>query len=90
MRIADVGLRSHELPEYEVTVVQPTAAPEPKDHMLGFWGTPDLAFATKHARHAWPNWSVITESSSATLTSSAHPYHAMHKLEYLKGAKKRP
>jgi len=76
------------LAEHDITVVHPDGAPEPRDHMLGFWGTPDLAFASKHARHAWPNWSIITESSHATLASAAHPYRAMHKLDYLKGAKK--
>ena len=79
--------RAHELPNHEVAVVRPAAAPEAKDHMLGFWGTPDLAFATQHARHAWPNWSIITDSVHATLTSPSHPYHAMHKLDYLKGAR---
>ena len=83
-----LAARADELHDHELTVVRPAKAPEPKDHMLGFWGTPELAFATKHARHAWPNWSVITESVHATLTSEAHPYHAMHKLEYLNGARK--
>ena len=80
--------RADELSGQTLSIVHPEGAPPPRDHMLGFWGTPDLAFAAKHARHVWPNWSIITESSHATLTSSAHPYHAMHKLDYLKAAKK--
>ena len=79
--------RANELNDHRLSVVQPDAAPEPKDHMLGFWGTPDMAFAAQHARHAWPNWSVITETAHATMTSEDHPYHAMHKLTYLEQAK---
>lgn len=83
-----LATRAKELHGHAITVVRPEAAPEPKDHMLGFWGTPDMAFAAQHARHTWPNWSIITASGHATLTSEAHPYHAMHKLAYLKHAKK--
>ena len=79
--------RAGELVGHDLSVVRPDGAPESKDHMLGFWGTPDLAFAAQHARHAWPNWSIITESVQASMTSEAHPYHAMHKLDYLKGAR---
>ena len=79
--------RANELNDHRLSVVRPDAAPEPKDHMLGFWGTPDMAFAAQHARHAWPNWSVITETAHATMTSEDHPYHAMHKLTYLEQAK---
>ena len=79
--------RAGELVGHDLSVVRPDGAPQSKDHMLGFWGTPDLAFAVQHARHAWPNWSIITESVQATMTSQAHPYHAMHKLDYLKGAR---
>ena len=82
-----LATRADELGSRTLSIVRPEGAPEPKDHMLGFWGTPDLAFAARHARHAWPNWSVITETSHATLTSEEHPYHAMHKLTYLEAAK---
>ena len=79
--------RAGELVGHDLSVVRPDGAPESKDHMLGFWGTPDRAFAAQHARHAWPNWSVITETAHATMTSEDHPYHAMHKLTYLEQAK---
>lgn len=80
--------RAKELHGHAITVIRPEAAPQPSDHMLGFWGTPEMAFAAQHARHTWPNWSIITGSAHATLTSEAHPYHAMHKLAYLEQAKK--
>ena len=82
-----LATRADELGSGTLSIVRPEAAPEPQDHMLGFWGTPDLAFAARHARHAWPNWSVITETSHATMSSQEHPYHVMHKLSYLEAAK---
>ena len=79
--------RANELNGAKLSIVHPDGAPPPRDHMLGFWATSDLAFATGQARHSWPKWSVITDDGEAVLTCDAHPYHVMHKAQFLEHAK---
>lgn len=79
--------RANELGDQTLSIVRPKGAPPSRDHMLGFWGTPDLEFAARLARHAWPNWSIITETDTAVLSSEAHPYHVMHKTHFIEDAR---
>tara|TARA_B100000575_G_scaffold134202_2_gene106928 strand:- start:998 stop:2086 length:1089 start_codon:yes stop_codon:yes gene_type:complete len=71
------------LANHNITVVHPDGAPEPKDHMLGFWATPSLEFAKKHARGSWSSWAVITDTVNVTMRSENQAYHAMNKLPFL-------
>lgn len=79
--------RANELNDHTLSIVRPEGAPPPQDHMLGFWATPDLKFAAQQARHAWPNWSIITETDAAVLSSKSHSYHVMHKAHFLERAR---
>ena len=79
--------RANELNGHTLSIVRPEGAPPLRDHMLGFWATPGLEFASQQARHAWPNWSIITETGEAVLSSKSHPYHVMHKTHFLEHAR---
>ena len=72
-----------QLPTHSFTVMQPEGAPEPHDHMLGFWNTEGLDFAASGARASWSKWSIVTHEATTVLSSSEHAYHVMHKLAYL-------
>lgn len=72
-----------QLPNHAITVVRPSGAPEPHDHMLGFWNTEGLDFAASGARASWSTWSIVTHETTAELSSDDHAYHVMHKLAYL-------
>ncbi|MGB1462787.1 MAG: hypothetical protein ACPG8Q_04570, partial [Candidatus Poseidoniaceae archaeon] len=72
-----------QLPNHALTVVRPNGAPEPHDHMLGFWNTEGTDFAASDARASWSTWSVVTHETTAKLSSTEHAYHVMHKLAYL-------
>ena len=54
--------RADELEGHTLSILSPTGAPEAKDHVLGFWGTPGLDFAAELSRHSWSTWAVITLS----------------------------
>ena len=71
--------RADELEGHNITLVKPDGAPAAKDHMLGFWNTPGLKFASKVARASWSNWSIITDSGEYKMSSKRYAYHAMHK-----------
>ena len=79
--------RADELNGHTLSIVRPEGAPPLRDHMLGFWATPGLEFASQQARHAWPNWSIITETGEVVLSSKSHPYHVMHKTHFLEHAR---
>ena len=49
-----------QLPNHALTVVRPNGAPDPHDHMLGFWNTEGTDFAASGARASWSTWSVVT------------------------------
>ncbi len=72
-----------QLPTHSFTVMQPEGAPEPHDHMLGFWNTKGLDFAASGARASWSKWSIVTHEATTVLSSTDHAYHVMHKLAYL-------
>ncbi len=72
-----------QIPNHALTVVRPNEAPEPHDHMLGFWNTKGLDFAASTARASWSTWSIVTHETTARLSSTDHAYHVMHKLAYL-------
>lgn len=75
--------RADELEGHNITLVRPDGAPPAKDHMLGFWNTPGLKFASKVARASWSNWSIITDSGEYKMSSKRYAYHAMHKEKFL-------
>ena len=79
--------RADELGDATLSIVRPAGAPVPRDHMLGFWATPDLHAEAQQARHSWSRWSVITEAGTAVLSSEDHPYHVMHKAQYVANAR---
>jgi len=81
--------RVDELQGHSLSVLRPTGAPEAKDHMLGFWGTPGLEFAAELSRHSWSTWAVITDAKQAELTSEHQPYHAMHKAVFLETCRRK-
>ena len=78
-----VASRADELEGHNITLVRPDGAPPAKDHMLGFWNTPGLKFASKIARASWSNWSIITDSGEYKMSSKRYAYHAMHKEKFL-------
>ena len=75
--------RADELEGHNITLIRPDGAPPAKDHMLGFWNTPGLKFASKVARASWSNWSIITDSGEYKMSSKRYAYHAMHKEKFL-------
>ena len=78
-----LAARANELGSTTLSIVRPDAAPEPKDHMLGFWATPGLESAARDARFSWSTWSVISDDAKAELVCDEHPYHVMHKTAFL-------
>ena len=78
-----LAARADELGAQTLSIVRPDGAPEPKDHMLGFWATPGLESAAKHTRHSWSTWSVINDDATASLVCEHQPYHVMHKAAFL-------
>ena len=79
--------RADELEQHEFTLIKPDNAPQPKDHMLGFWNTPGLKFAEKSARASWSNWSIITEEGEFKMSSQRYAYHVMHKESFLENCR---
>ena len=75
--------RANELEAHNITLVKPENAPPAKDHMLGFWNTPGLKFASRVARASWSSWSIITDSGEYKMSSKRYSYHAMHKEKFL-------
>ena len=77
------------LHNHQLTIIHPEGAPQVKDHMLGFWQTPELDFAVESSRASWSKWSVITDEGEFELESKNHPYHAMHKVEFLQNCREK-
>jgi lycopene beta-cyclase len=78
-----LAAQANEMESHALSIVRPDGAPEPKDHMLGFWATPGLESAANTARFSWSKWSVVSEDANAELVSEDHPYHVMHKTAFL-------
>jgi lycopene beta-cyclase len=72
-----------QLPNHELTIVHPTAAPMGRDHMLGFWDTEGLEFAVDCSRTSWSKWAIITDTQKNVMQSEHHAYHIMHKATFL-------
>jgi len=75
--------RSGELPEHEISIVSPEAAPMSKDHTLGFWNMDGLETAVESSRASWSKWAIITNTGKSVMHSETHAYHIMHKADYL-------
>ncbi len=72
-----------QLPDHDITIVHPDGAPMSRDHMLGFWEMDGLETPIESARASWSKWAVITNTKRSIMHSDKHPYHIMHKANYL-------
>ena len=79
--------RSGELPEHEISIVSPEEAPMSKDHMLGFWNMNGLEMAVESSRASWSKWAIITNTGKSVMHSDKHPYHIMHKANYIQNCR---
>ncbi|MGB1793657.1 MAG: lycopene cyclase family protein, partial [Candidatus Poseidoniaceae archaeon] len=79
--------RSGELPEHEISIVSPQGAPMSKDHMLGFWNMDGLEMAVESSRASWSKWAIITNTGKSVMHSDKHPYHIMHKANYIQNCR---
>ncbi len=71
------------LPDHNIRLIKPENAPPSVDHMWGFWAGKGLDEQISFARKKWNNWSIITESDEAVMSSNDHAYHAIHREKWL-------
>ena len=55
----------------------------PQDHFWGFWKNEFNEDAYKNANHIWTRWSIFTENSKTTLSSTKHPYCVIKRKRWL-------
>lgn len=77
-----LAARAGELPGHDITLVRPSGAPAPAEHIWGFWGGAGLETATKLARTSWNRWAITTETDRAVMTSSERPYFALRRSDW--------
>ncbi len=77
-----LAARADDMPDYKITLIIPQEAPPPQEHIWGFWRLPGLNAAAELAHQAWTTWRIVTDETSAELTSLSHPYHALYRSRW--------
>ena len=66
-----------------VDLVTDRSCHERAPHMWGFWQMPWLEDAASRSDHQWQNWQIITDDTTITHHSPAHPYHQISSDKWL-------
>lgn len=66
-----------------VNLVTDRSCHERAPHMWGFWQMPWLEDAAGRSDHQWQNWQIITDDTTITHHSIAHPYHQISSDKWL-------
>ena len=81
-----LAMRASDLGQHDLTLVRPKGAPEPVDHIWGFWDGPDMppavAEARSLARASWDRWAIITDDGGVVMQSATRRYAALHRLDW--------